>query len=78
MPKHVETYNALVKAIKKINPASTKTAVTPDANKAIVWSELDKYGKSFKEAVQEVMVLEVPTIQYAQNFHKNITMQKDT
>jgi len=46
MPKHVETYNALVKAIKKINPASTKTAVTPDANKAIVWSELDKYGNN--------------------------------
>jgi len=44
MPKHVETYNAVVKAIKKINPSSTKTAVTPAPNKAIVWDELTKYG----------------------------------
>ncbi len=44
MPKHVETYNAVVKAIKIVNPTSTKTVVTPEANKEIVWSELEKYG----------------------------------
>ncbi len=46
MPKHVETYNALVKAIKKINPSTTKTNATPSPNKNIVWEDLSKYGNA--------------------------------
>jgi len=44
MPKHVETYNAVVKAIKRINPSSSKTTVTPTANKSILWGDFTKYG----------------------------------